>query len=76
MDVVINQARAQAQSEINGNDAQTSSWQVNIQNQATSYAGLKSNLAMTNQQLLTYIKSQVIAEFEQGSLVVTIPSRS
>ena len=76
MDVVINQARAKAQSDIAGNDAQMSSWQVNIQNQASSYAGLKSNLAMTNAQLLTYIKSQVISEFQQSSLVVTIPSRS
>lgn len=49
---------------------------INIQNQAKAYAGLKQNLGMTNDQLLRYIKAQAIAEFEQSSLVVTVPSRT
>lgn len=57
MDVVINKAKAQAEADIQRNDANMGSLQQNIQNQATAYAILKTNLAMTNTQLLNYIKS-------------------
>ena len=52
------------------------SLESNIKNQAQAYAGLKSNLGMTNAQLLKYIKSQSISDYDQNSLVVTIPTRS
>lgn len=51
------------------------SMETNIKNQAQAYAGLKSNLGMTNKQLLKYIKSQAISDYDQNSLVVTIPTR-
>jgi hypothetical protein len=76
MDVVINKAKAQADADINKNEAQMASLESNIKNQAQAYAGLKSNLAMTNAQLLKYIKSQSISDYDQNSLVVTIPTRS
>lgn len=76
MDVVINKAKAQADADINKNDAQMESLQENIKNQAQAYAGLKSNLGMNNTQLLKYIKSQAISDYDQNSLVVTIPSRN
>ena len=75
MDVIINKAKAQAEADIQRNDANMDSLQQNIQNQAAAYATLKTNLVMTNEQLLKYIKSQTIAEYNQNSLVVTIPSR-
>ena len=75
MDVVINKAKAQADADINKNDAQMESLQENIKNQAKAYAGLKANLGMSNTQLLKYIKSQAISDYDQNSLVVTIPSR-
>ena len=76
MDVVINKAKAQADADINKNEAQMASLEANIKNQAQAYAGLKSNLGMTNAQLLKYIKSQAISDYDQNSLVVTIPSRN
>ena len=76
MDVVINKAKAQADADINKNDAQMESLQENIKNQAKAYAGLKANLGMSNTQLLKYIKSQAISDYDQNSLVVTIPSRN
>ena len=48
MDVVINKAKAQADADINKNEAQMTSLHENIKNQAQAYAGLKSNLGMTN----------------------------
>ena len=76
MDVVINKAKAQADADINKNEAQMASLETNIKNQAQAYAGLKSNLGMTNMQLLKYIKSQAISDYDQNSLVVTIPTRN
>ena len=76
MDVIINKAKAQADADINKNEANMASLHDNIRNQAQAYAGLKSNLAMNNTQLLKYIKSQAISDYDQNSLVVTIPSRN
>ena len=76
MDVIINKAKAQAESDIQNNDARMSSLKDNFINQAQGYSGLKTNLGMTNAQLLKYIKAQTISEYDQNSLVVTIPSRA
>ena len=48
MDVVINKAKAQADADINKNEAQMTSLEANIKNQAQAYANLKQNLVMTN----------------------------
>jgi hypothetical protein len=48
MDVIINKAKAQADADTNKNEAQMTSLHENIKNQAQAYAGLKSNLGMTN----------------------------
>ena len=48
MDVVINKAKAQAEADIQKNDAQMSSLMANIINQAQAYANLKASLGMTN----------------------------
>ncbi len=48
MDVVINKAKATADADINKNQANMASLETNIKNQAQAYAGLKSNLGMSN----------------------------
>lgn len=48
MDVVINKAKANAEAEIQSNNAQMSSLKENVISQAQSYSSLKKNLAMTN----------------------------
>ena len=56
MDVIINKAKAQAESDIQKNDLNMESLAANLQLQADAYANLKTQLGMTNAQLLKYIR--------------------
>ena len=74
-DVVRNSAKADAESDISKNQASMSSLYDVTTGQSTAYGNLKTNLAMNNAQLLEYIRSQTITEFNQQNMVATIPSR-
>lgn len=75
MDVIINRAKAQAEADIQRNEGNMDSLSQNIQLQSDAYRGLKTALSMTTDQLLKYIRQQVINEYDQSQLVVTIPTR-
>ena len=64
MDVIINKAKAQAEADIQRNDANMESLSQNIKLQAMSFKGLKDSLALDNASLLKYIRQQVISEYD------------
>ena len=74
-DVVRNQAKAQAEADLSKNTAQMTSLYDVTTGQAQAYANLKANLGMNNDQLLNYIKKQVITDFSQSNVVASVPSR-
>jgi len=51
----------------------TSMMQVQI-SQATAYASLKTNLGLSNGQLLTYIKTKVIKNYQGKDLALSLES--
>jgi hypothetical protein len=51
----------------------TSMMQVQI-SQATAYSSLKTNLGLTNGQLLTYIKTKVIKNYQGKDLALSLES--
>jgi hypothetical protein len=56
------------------NEAQITSL-IQVQNsQAVAYASLKANLGLSNGQLLTYIKTQVIKNYQGKDLALSLES--
>jgi type II secretory pathway component PulC len=58
--VIINNAKAKANADIQNNNAQTQSFYNVVTQQSDAYALLKQSLNMNDQQLIKYIKGQAI----------------
>ena len=74
--VRINQALAAADADVKKNQAEMESFLNIITSQATAYNVLKTGLNMTNNQLIQYIKSQAINNYNQHNMVISLPTRS
>jgi len=74
-DVIVNKAEAEANSNTRQNLAQMQSFFDVEKQRADAYAGLKTNLGLENEQLIDYIQAQVISDYKQDDLIVSIPSR-
>lgn len=46
-----------------------------VQSQADAYAALKTALGMTSTELITYIKTQMINEYNQTSIILGTAGR-
>ena len=57
------------------NQAEMESFANIITSQASAYSALKTGLGMSNQQLIQYIKSQAINNYNQQNMVISLPSR-
>jgi hypothetical protein len=74
-DVVLNNAKAKAEADTKRNEAEMNSFYQVITSQASAYSALKKSLGMNNDQLIQYIKSQAINNYNQNNMVVSLPTR-
>jgi regulator of protease activity HflC (stomatin/prohibitin superfamily) len=63
-DVVINEAKAKADADIQRATAAAQSLKEVAVQEASAYAGLKTGLGLTNQELLAYIEGQTISTYD------------
>jgi hypothetical protein len=59
---------------LNKNTAEVDSMVKVQQSQAEGYGTLKNNLGLTNEQLMSYIKSKLIKNYSGGNLALNLES--
>ena len=72
-DVVINEAKAKADADVQRATAAAQSLKDVAVQEASAYAGLKTGLGLSNQELLTYIEGQTVATYDQSHLIIGAP---
>ena len=74
--IIVNNAKASAQSQLQNNEAQNEAF-VSVQStQTDAYAALKEQLGMTNEELLGYIKATAVGIFDQDNRVISLEGRT
>lgn len=72
-DVIINQAKAKAEADVQRQTATAQSLKDVALQEASAYAGLKTGMGLTNTELLSYIEAQTVAKYDQDHLIIGAP---
>lgn len=70
--MIVNEARAQADSSVILAEAEASTFENYTVVQAAAYGDLKSNLSLANPELIQYLRNQMVKNYPTGNFQISI----